>query len=152
MYRAYLGRGATDSLSDYWVSLLQTGTDEAHVAAGILSSNEFAVTHPDPNSFVSDLYVRTLGRQGDPDGIAYWTGQLNSGINSDYVALAFLRSREASMLAEESLYQALFNRPGDPLREYWIGSLAGGGLSMGQVFAGFLASPEFAGLASQAVA
>jgi hypothetical protein len=55
-------------------------------------------------SLISDLYVRILGRPSEANGIAYWTGQLVSGISPESVAWAFLRSREASMLAEERLY------------------------------------------------
>jgi hypothetical protein len=143
MYRAYLGRGATDPLSEYWVGLLQAHGDEAAVAAGILASAEYAASHADADAFLHALYIQVLGRQQDEDGAAFWKVQLAAGVSRESVAAGFIRSREASELATESLYSALLHRAGDPLREYWIGSLAGRSLTLGEVFVGFLDSQEF---------
>jgi hypothetical protein len=140
-YRAFLGCSAyPDAASGHWVGLLQADGDEAEVIRGILTSAEYAAKHAGDAAFVGDMYFRLLGRsEGTADG-AYWEKQLAAGVSR---ADGFLQSREAAVLLEESCYASFLHRPSDPLRQFWIGALTGGGLSYGQVAAGILSSPEF---------
>jgi hypothetical protein len=143
-YHTFLGRSASaDAASNYWVGLLQAHGDEEEVLQGILTSPEYTAGHVRDHEFVSDLYFRLLGRTADGGGTTFWEQRLGTGMSRADVVDGFLRSREAAEVAEESFYAAYLNRKGDPLREFWIGSLAGGALTYGGVATGFLAAPEF---------
>ena len=66
-------------------------------AARLIGSTEFQTLYGglDSAGFVQAMYQNVLDRPGDPGGVAYWTGLLNSG-QSDRagVLVAFSESRE----------------------------------------------------------
>lgn len=80
-----------------WCAQLDAGTSLRDVAARFIGSTEFERSYgvPDAAGFVRAMYQNVLDRPGDPGGVAYWTGLLNSG-QSDRagVLVAFSESRE----------------------------------------------------------
>ena len=90
----------------YWISNFTSGKDdERAVASSFLVSTEFQeryganITH---STYVNTLYKNVLGRDADTDGLNYWLGQLNSGIETRYeVLLGFSESVENKGLFSE---------------------------------------------------
>lgn len=86
---------------------------------------------------VDKLYQDTLGRPGDPSGVAYWVGRLRSGRHTVAQAAAeFYASSEyfngigggtvGSWI--DDLYEKILLRSSDPSgRAYWIGQVAAQG-------------------------
>ena len=93
--------------------------------------------------FVSSLYQSLLGRNADPNGLTYWSGQLNAGVSRTQVAQDIGTSQEARTYDVDQFYEVLLNRPADAAgQDYWTGELKAGE-SLDQVKAGILGSNEF---------
>ncbi len=147
-YHEFLGRGATDPLSHFWVDLLLRDKDEAVVIAGIMASPEYTAKHVGNADFVNDLYFRLLGRVGEDAGTLAWNDHLNHGDSRQNVVRDFLRARESADLAVTSFYAAYLHRAPDPVKAFWIDSLFSEALTYSQVQARFFASPEFSAMAA----
>ncbi len=110
--------------------------------------------NPDPNgytvAFVQRCYSRILGREGDPDGVASWSGQLRSGMTTGAsVVNGFLSSPEfaARGLSSEQVirivYSAMLDREPDAAGlADWCERLESG-VSYGYIVNGFASSAEF---------
>ncbi len=90
----------------YWISNFSSGKDdERAVASSFLASAEFIQRYGENVSdsiYVNTLYVNVLGREADVDGLNYWIGQLNSGVETRYeVLLGFSESIENKGLFSE---------------------------------------------------
>jgi hypothetical protein len=93
--------------------------------------------------FVSSLYQGLLGRDADPNGLAYWTAQLNAGQTRATVALGIEQSDEFTGRAVQIYYQDFLGRPADSVGvNYWVDQVRQGA-SLEQVKAGILGSGEF---------
>jgi hypothetical protein len=79
IYRDVLHR-APDPGSAGWVAALDGGDDRSDIVDGILDSDEGR------RNQVNDMYVRFLGRQADPTGLAGWTNYLRDNSNFDLAA------------------------------------------------------------------
>ena len=114
----------------YFAGLIDSGVSDDVVHAQILASG-LAVGQND-SEFVADVYQITLGREPDPDGLAYFTGQLNQGSSRFTVALAILGSFEGHRTEVARFYQTElgWQTPLDSLKLdsgvwYWAGLLGG---------------------------
>jgi hypothetical protein len=93
-----------------------------------------AVAAPAPVSpnelFVRAAYQDILGREGDSQGVEYWTGLLNTGkVTRKQVAKQMLRSPEATKPKVEQVYRDALGREADAAGlAYWVKAL-GAGLS-----------------------
>ena len=104
-------------------------------------------------AFVERFYTRLLARNGEADGIAYWTNKLVTKENTAVqVAEGFVKSEEfvnQNNSDEEfvkRMYLTFFDREGEPDgMTYWMDKLSKGE-SREAVFAGFANSEEFAKL------
>lgn len=86
--------------------------------------------------FVQSLYLAYLGRAADPDGLAYWQGQLEPGrASANSVKQEIINSNEATAYLAAlnnddyviSLYHHYFERePDDEEVAYWTGRLESG--------------------------
>ena len=102
------------------------------------------------DDFVERCYTVTLGRGSDPEGFAYWKGQLLNGqAVGVHVACGFLFSPEYTQKQKgdsayvRDLYMLFMGRdPDDSGYNYWM-NLLDEGKSREEVFAGFANSPEF---------
>lgn len=166
MYRVFLDR-EPDAGSKTWVDALNSGCSYAAVMYGVSQSNEFtelcdkygivrgnfAVTENRDQSanltaFVNRLYNKTLGRNGEPEGLNSHTGAYLQNRNVEQLAYNFVFSPEFTNKNHsneefvEIMYQAFFGRDSDPTgREHWLSVLANGG-SRYDVFLGFIGSQE----------
>lgn len=94
-------------------------------------------------SFVSRLYIDLLGRAPDPQGLAYWLGQIQSGASRTQVALGFEASTEYQTREVEQLYQELLGRPADSQGLNTFVMALQQGASIRQVEAVILSSNEY---------
>jgi len=97
LYIAFFNRAPDMSGLSYWTNRANIAQNNGQGASGVFRelSAGFA-THPvftstygslNNEEFVKAIYVNSLGREGDSEGIAYWTNQLNNGLSrSDMVA------------------------------------------------------------------
>jgi len=82
---------------DYWSERLDMGMSYQQVADQFLGSAEFQRDYAgaDDAAFVSRLYDNILSREGDQEGLGWWTEQLESGDYSRQdVVLGFVQSEE----------------------------------------------------------
>ena len=87
-YMKLLGRSPNANDPD-WIDKLETGAAAPwQVAQGILGSQEYQT------NYVTNLYNTVLGSMnlGTPSNIAYWVGQMQSGMNQLDVFKSFLNS------------------------------------------------------------
>ena len=104
-------------------------------------------------AFVDRLYLTTLGRHGEEEGLTYWTDNLFAGnLTGASAAQNFILSpefNEKNLSYNEFLdvcYAAFFDRPGDEGGyAYWLDVMYNGG-SREYVVACFVDSPEFTGI------
>ncbi|WP_198585948.1 DUF4214 domain-containing protein [Pararhizobium haloflavum] len=99
-YRVY--QAAFDRVPDaaglgYWIEAMDNGMDLLRVTGGFLDSAEFEARYGRDLSntqFVEKLYENVLGRDGEPAGIAYWTGELEAGASRAHVLASIAQSNE----------------------------------------------------------
>lgn len=175
-YSTILDRKADANGKADWVAALEQGVGRPGIIRGFVGSQEFnrmcfnygikagsfKVSEPrDQNTnltrFVYRLYVQTLGRGADINGLNDWTGQLLAGKKTpEQVAYGFIFSSEftAKNLSNADyvtiLYKAFFNRaPDNNGFADWKGKLDKNTHSRLQVFNGFVYSNEFKGVQVQ---
>lgn len=81
MYQAALGREPEQNGLHFWINNLQHGVPLADLATGFLSSPEFAArfgTGLSNSDFVTRIYQNVLARDPEPNGLAFWRGNLDS--------------------------------------------------------------------------
>jgi hypothetical protein len=83
---------------------LDAGSSLEQLAHNYMESAEFTARYggPDvaPEALVNALYSNGLGRPAEPDGFAYWTGELRSGaLNREQVIIGISESLEHQILA-----------------------------------------------------
>jgi Ice-binding-like/MBG domain (YGX type)/Domain of unknown function (DUF4214) len=142
-YEDFLHR-APDPTSAFWVKALQSGVSEETVAEAILDSPEYQSAHPDSASYVANLYIDVLGRDGDTAGIAGWQAALTSGVSRETIVADFVTSAQANDQIVESEYTAFLHRPREEgASGVWENMLAAPNGSASTVTADILGSPEF---------
>jgi len=98
LYVAFFNRAADEGGLSYWTQkgeeAEQNGENVSDVlkqlAAGFAQHPSFARAYGDMDNqaFVEAVYRNTLGRDGDAEGVNYWTGLLNGGMSrSDFVSI-----------------------------------------------------------------
>lgn len=105
-----LGR-APDALGlSYWGSQLHDGRSIQDIATSFFSQSEAAALYPltlSNQDFVTAFYGNVLSRAPDAGGLAYWTGQLQSGqVARDDFLLTFIggaRSNPAATADQQTL-------------------------------------------------
>ena len=97
LYAAFFDRAPDKGGLDWWKNrantVLSHGQDASSVfrelSAGFAKHPVFTSTYSslDNEAFVRAIYVNALGREGDEEGIKFWTDDLNNGLSrSDMVA------------------------------------------------------------------
>jgi hypothetical protein len=96
LYRAYLLREPDQDGLDYWTGQRAAGISLVAVSNVFAGSAEFVDTYGalDDGQFVDQVYANVLERAADPDGRAYWTGQLAAGMTRGEVMIGFSESPE----------------------------------------------------------
>ena len=95
-YEAALGRLPDAAGLASWISAEHAGLSQSAMAAGFYNSAEFQSTYGNLSNadYVNLLYRNTLGRTGDPAGVAGWTGALANGMSRADVLAGFATSAE----------------------------------------------------------
>ncbi len=154
LYLAYFLREPDEDGLEYWVGVRESGRSLREISTEFVSSGEFRRRYGalGNNRFVRLVYNNVLERSPDPDGLAYWNGQLNSGVSRGDVMVGFSESAEFKKRTGGEiktiehngpigrLYVAYFlRRPDDDGLDYWINT----GLPTAAVSEEFAQSSEF---------
>ena len=95
LYKIVLGRDCDTSGLEYWTTNLKTGTKTGKEVAGdFFLSKEYEDKNVSDDKYIDDLYRTLMGRDGDSDGIAYWTKSLKDGTPRRNIFLGFADSDE----------------------------------------------------------
>jgi len=81
LYRAAFAREPDATGLGYWLGVLDQGASLTGVAQGFTTSNEFTTLYANAatnRDIVARYYVNVLNRQGETDGLEYWTGVLDN--------------------------------------------------------------------------
>lgn len=136
----------------------QPTASELNVAAGLDAGttnrqavvNQLAASPQRVETIVQDLYLKTLGRPGEPAGVSYWVNRISSGTPVAEVAAGFYSSNEYYGRAGATdpawvtdLYGQLLHRSPDSAGlDYWVGQVRAS--SRYSVALRFFQSPESA--------
>ena len=83
LYTVALGRPSEKAGKDFWVKEITSGNRTgADCAREFLFSQEFANRNLSIEDFVETLYQTFFGRDSEPNGKAYWVGELKNGTKS----------------------------------------------------------------------
>jgi len=164
LYKALMNRVADPEGKAYWLDLMDAGLPREDVFAGFANSVEFenlcdasgitrGTFHPANGGyaqvFIKRLYLTTLERPADPEGIEFWLGHLGAGMTGALIAHEFIFSEEMENreLSDEGfieiLYNAMMGRPSDQAGiDFWA-ALMKNGATKQVVFANFVYTSEF---------
>ncbi len=175
LYRTFFDRDADAEGQKTWMGKLDAGMSREYVLRGFVNSQEFQElcdsfgikrgtmelgNKRDQNEgitmFVNRLYVKALGRKGEPGGMEDWTGRILDHILSpEDVAKSFIFSDEFTNKKLNNteyvkvLYRTFMDREYDQAGlDDWVEKMAGG-MNREKVLEGFSRSKEFANLLSQ---
>ncbi len=98
LYVAFFNRAGDQEGVNWWKSLAEQAEAEGKNASSVLKELSFKFSeHPSfsrayvsmgNQTFVEEIYKNTLGREGDIEGVLWWTKLLNEGLTrSDFVAI-----------------------------------------------------------------
>jgi len=83
LYTVALGRPSEKAGKDFWVKEITSGNRTgADCAREFLFSQEFTNRNLSIEDFVETLYQTFFGRDSEPNGKAYWVGELKNGTKS----------------------------------------------------------------------
>ena len=169
MYQTMLNRASDPSGKEHWLEILDSGCSRRYVLSRFVASKEFtnicdsydiikgSVTLTEARDqyigatkFVTRLYLTTLGRRPDVDGLNHWVGLIGTKQTTPYdVAERIVKSQEFKLhnYSDEEyvriLYRAFLDRePEEEGLQHWLNRLAAGA-SREEVLRGFAYSKEF---------
>ncbi len=142
-YQLFLHRGATAAETAYYLGQFQAGADSVTVRDEFLNSPEYHAMHPGNTAFVDALYHDDLARNPDPQGEAYYVGQLNAGMSTAAVVSEFTNSSEREGKLVDLDYQTILGRD-DTAAEHVtrVTKMNNGQDTDETLLAGILSSPE----------
>jgi hypothetical protein len=112
LYRAAFDRTPDLAGLGYWVGELDRGQDYGAVmAASFIASPEFIAKYGSAISdalFVDLMYQNVLDRAPDPEGGAYWLGELNNGLSRANMLASFAVSDENYATVRPLINDGLF--------------------------------------------
>jgi hypothetical protein len=143
IHRLFLGRDATEAEVDLGAAGLEQGADRIDLTLPLARSDQWAGANLDR------MYLDVLGREPDPEGRAYWMGEIGRGLKLQDLGTYFYGSAEYAKAAGtdetyiRGLYSVLLHRaPDEAGLAYWVEELASGRAQPPDVAAGFYASVE----------
>lgn len=159
LYQNVLGRAGDSAGRAYWIAQLDDGnltTVQIILAFSESPENIDRTGTSQPltskQSQVLRLYQTVFDRAPDPEGFAYWTDQVSSGLSltgmaADFAGSPEFEDRYGSDLTDaelvDALYQNVLGRAGEAAgRAFWLGELDAGRLSRIQVLVAFSESKE----------
>lgn len=123
LYIAYLGRPADKAGLDYWMAELNAEpavlTLEDLRANFVNEQPEYANTYGGLSTaqIVAKIYENLFGREGEADGLAYWTGEVQNGnVPVDMLLVAFLNgaSEADRAVVDQKVADAMAELPEEP--------------------------------------
>lgn len=175
LYKLFMDREPDADGIAFWTGKLSEGMSRSDVFSGFVASDEFAgickecnmnAGYYNPaysyealcgvNSFVNSLYINTLERLPDNDGLKHWCEMLLTG-NTTAIDCSkfFITSPEfrSQDLSPEwyivNFYFMFLGRGADEEGlNYWISKLADG-MTKDELFGSFVCSEEFAGICAK---
>ncbi len=131
-YRTILRRDPDAGGKAFWiaeaarVSGLGANVNEAWfaMAMSFYNSAEYATFGRNPTQYVSDLYTTFFNRSADSAGLAYWTGQMASGMPREVVLVAFMFSSEFTTFARTIFGNVAVRAEVDTVVDFYRGLLA----------------------------
>jgi len=143
LYQDILGRAPDEAGLNYWLNSGQSldsirnafsQTPEAIALRQQTKQTQSQTASPTSfNTLVDQIYQQQLGRTPDPEGAAYWAGQLASGKSVAEVTAGINRSNEGANLDTQyitSLYrQNLARNPEQEGFQYWLSRAQADGLT-----------------------
>ncbi len=171
LYNTMMGRQPDAGGLSFWTGLLDNGTSVDSIIAGFASSEEFAricaeygitpVFPAEPEVNPLDAYIRRcytliLQREGEAEGVQYWTEALRFGYATGAdIVLLFCSSDEFQSRnldnrhIAEILYNTMMGRQPDAGGlAFWTG-LLDSGIPIETIISGFASSAEFAGICEE---
>lgn len=175
LYKTFFDRDADSDGKNYWLSEMRNGMSKNAVLAGFVNSQEFgaicenygiargtmesdgsSIYNAGVHDFVLRNYTKALGRNGEVEGVEYWSYLINTKQKSALdCAMDFFHSQEFTMKNlndsdyMEVLYETYFGRASDEDgKNYWLYMLSIGN-SRDWVLSEFAHSPEFGVIMSQ---
>jgi hypothetical protein len=96
LYQAFFLRAPDAAGLSYWAGQAESGVALETIAAAFAGSDEFQNQYGELSNqaFVSLVYNNVLNRPADTDGLNYWSGQLNAGLDRGTVMVGFSESAE----------------------------------------------------------
>lgn len=96
LYQAFFLRAPDESGLSYWAGQLAIGVELETVSAAFAGSDEFQNQYGalSNQAFVDLVYSNVLNRTADNDGLTYWSGQLDAGVDRGTVMVGFSESAE----------------------------------------------------------
>ena len=169
LYKAILGREPDADGRSYWLDQLKGKKTRSEIVAGFVNSVEFVErcrelgilpgemkedgsAYPAGTRYLVERFYRgALGREGDEEGLVYWTDEANKKNQTIRdIAFRFLASEEFQSHEYSdadyirALYRMILGRdPENAEVESWLATMKEEKLSTGDLPDGFLYSPEF---------
>ena len=95
LYTEALGRPSEEAGKKYWIGEITSGRKTgADCGLFFLLGEEFTNRKLSEEDLVETLYKTFFGRESEPDGKAYWVGQLKNGVSRESVVRGFIDSKE----------------------------------------------------------
>ncbi|MEL7650406.1 MAG: DUF4214 domain-containing protein [Stutzerimonas stutzeri] len=91
LYVGYLGRAADQAGLNFWTNAIANGTSTIEsVALGFTLSQEYTSKYEGLSNeeLAAAIYQNVLGRAADADGLAFWVGELEKGVQTPETLLA----------------------------------------------------------------
>ena len=144
LYNNILGRKADPSGQQYWENQLNTGaTTTQDMLNNFAGSQEYQNLYKaDPTKAVSGLYQAALDRTPEAEGLKYWTGQAQQGMNPNQIASQFASSPEFQN--RDAIFNSYLNYTGEaPNPEQYASALNAikGGKTLTDVASDIVSSP-----------
>ncbi|WP_338847026.1 DUF4214 domain-containing protein [Massilia sp. W12] len=114
VYQAAFKRTPDPGGLGFWIAQMDRGATLAQVAQGFLNSAEFTALYgsaPGNEVFIARLYNNILNRDGEPGGVAYWTGRLRDGAARADVLQGFSESAENKSLTAAGVADGIIYTP-----------------------------------------
>jgi type III secretory pathway component EscR len=151
LFKQFLGRAATQTEVNFFLSALQQGMTVEQLIAVIVGSDEYYQNRGGGmnNGFLEHLYNDLLGRPIDEGGLASFTDLLNRGGSRQQVALFILGSSEYRSNQIQSFFRTFLERQaGDSEINFFL-ALWQQGARREQIIAQIIGSPEYCELAGR---
>ena len=167
LYRTFFDREPDAEGKNYWMSLLSGGTNRYYILSQFVNSQEFSeicsmyginrgviwassVNEKGVRDFVLRMYTKALNREGETDGVNYWSECIITAESTpEEVAKNFFSSQEFinRKLSDadyvETLYATYFDRVSDAEgKAYWLNQMQSG-MNRDAVLTEFAYSQEF---------